>query len=139
MKKTKQQRVPRDSTTQTIGKRLAQLRKQKGLSQSELSRRTGIGQNLISEYEAGKVRMYAEVVARLTQTLGVSADEILALKSVKARPEIKPVARKIQRRAEMIEDLSLQEQTHVLRTIDLLVKGVGTEGPKKRVKRVSAK
>jgi len=139
MKKAKKQRAPRDATTKIMGKRLAQLRKQKRLSQSELSRRTGIGQNLISEYEAGKVRMYGEVVARIARTLGVSTDEILALKNAESRPAIKPIARKIQRRAEMIEDLPLQEQTHVLRTIDLLVKGVGTEGPKKRVKRVSAK
>lgn len=115
----------RTPTLKMIGKRLARVRQQKGLSQSELSRRTGIAQALISGYEAGRVRMGADVVAQFAITLGVSTDEILALKGVKERPAIRPLSRKVQRRAEMLEDIPPLEQKHILRALDTLIKGAG--------------
>lgn len=69
--------------------------------------------------------MHGQVLARFAVTLNVSADEILALQPVRERPAVKPISRKVQRRAEMLENLSPAEQKHVLRTIDILVKGVG--------------
>ncbi len=121
----KQKQTSRMPSAKMIGKRLAELRQQRGLSQSELSRQTGIAQSLISQYESGIRRIYGEVVAHFAQTLGVSTDEILAVKDVKARLVVKPMSRKIQRRAEMLENLPPVEQKHILRTIDMLLKSAG--------------
>jgi len=46
-----------------LGRRLAQLRKQRGLSQEELARRVGAIQVVISDYENGKSRLFAETAA----------------------------------------------------------------------------
>ena len=114
-------------TTKVIGKRLAELRSQKGLSQSELARRTGVAQNVISEYESGKTRMNGAVIACFVMALNVSADEMLAVQDVKRRAKPKPVSRKVQQRADMLEDLPASSKKHILRTIDILLKGVKKE------------
>ncbi len=121
---TTHKKVKRRPTTKMIGKRLAALRQQRGLSQSELSRRTGVGQNLISEYESGKTRMNGAVIAHFVLLLNVSADEMLAVGDLEERPPLKEISRKIMRRAEMLEDLEPKDQKHILRSIDILINGV---------------
>jgi len=121
---TTHKKVKRRPTTKMIGKRLAVLRQQRGLSQSELSRRTGVGQNLISEYESGKTRMNGAVIAHFVLLLNVSADEMLAVGDLEERPPLKEISRKIMRRAEMLEDLEPKDQKHILRSIDILINGV---------------
>jgi len=121
---TAHRKAKRKPTTKMIGKRLATLRQLRGLSQSELSRRTGVAQNLISEYESGKTRMNGAVIADFVITLNVSADEMLAVGDIEERTPLKEISRKIMRRAEMLEDLEPKHQKHILRSIDILINGV---------------
>ena len=65
---------------ETIGPRLWRLRKEREPTQKELAQKIGIGHTLISDYETGRLMLNGEMVARLTLTLGVSADTILGLK-----------------------------------------------------------
>ena len=114
--------------TKKIGKRLRELREHRGLSQSELSRRTGVAQNVISEYEAGNARMHAAVFAQLTAALDGNADELLGLQEIKPRkPPPKVFSQRIQRRAELIDALPEFTKRQVLRAIDLMLKGADTE------------
>ena len=63
-----------------FGKRLRASRDKQGLSQSELARLSGVGQNQISNLEAGKKpRVSLDVVARLCLALHISADYLLGL------------------------------------------------------------
>ncbi len=109
-------------TAKMIGKRLAEFRKKRRLSQSELSKQTGVAQNMISEYEAGKMRMHGELIARFAIALDVSADEMLALDNLEPRAKLKTISSKVRRRAEMLEDLPPSIKKHALRTIDMIVK-----------------
>ncbi len=124
-KKTKLDKTGKMPTTKMIGKRLAELRQQGGLSQSELARRTGFAQNVISEYESGRTRMHGAVIARFVIALNVNANEMLAVGNIEERTPLKPISRKVQQRAEMLEDLPPLIKKHVLRTIDMLIKAAG--------------
>jgi transcriptional regulator with XRE-family HTH domain len=89
--------------TRTIGKRMREIRKSQGLPQHELSRRTGVTQNLIYDYEAGNVRMHAALFARVARALDGSADELLGLREIEPRtPPPRVLSRNVQRRAEII-------------------------------------
>ena len=66
--------------------------------------------------------MNGAVIARFVITLNVSADEMLAVGDVEQRAKLKPISRKVQNRAEMLEALPPSIKKHVLRTIDMLLK-----------------
>ena len=62
-----------------LGDRLKFIREQKGLSQNELSRRSGVRQALISELESGKKEdTTGHALRSMARVLGVSVDYLLA-------------------------------------------------------------
>ena len=97
---------------------MAQLRKLRGLSQEELARRVGAIQVVISDYENGKSRLFAETAVRFAAALDVPVQELLQVsKPVAVEPAHKP-SRKLLRRMEQIERLPRRKQTALLTTID---------------------
>lgn len=60
-----------------IGKRIAEIRKEKGLSQEQLSEITDIHRVLIGKYETGKNEPSIQSLSRIADALGVTADELL--------------------------------------------------------------
>ncbi len=104
----------------SIGSRLAEIRKDRGISQVEFAQRLGVTQAAVSDYERGVSRLTAPMLLRITQVLGVSADEILGLKNGKRRSL--RVSRKVLRRAEQIEALPPQDRRALLRTLDAFLK-----------------
>lgn len=64
----------------TIGERIAIARKEKELTQLQLSEKIGITRDLLCSYEIGRTRIYGEMIARIAFILEVSADYILGLK-----------------------------------------------------------
>ena len=100
-----------------LGQRLAYIRKQKGYTQVELAQKMGLVQTLISDYERGKLRPHAEMVARFALALEVSADEIIGLvRPNKTRGQ--SVNRRFLRRLQQIDKLARRDQEALLRTID---------------------
>jgi DNA-binding XRE family transcriptional regulator len=61
-----------------LGARLRQLRKAAGLTQAELSRRTGIHRPNIARVEAGRHTPSLETLARLATAIGIPASRILS-------------------------------------------------------------
>ena len=105
---------------ETLGSRLARIRKQHGYTQSGLAKETGIARNLISEYETNRKRLHAELIVRLVSALHVSADELLGLKKGKAA-NLDPPRLPILRRVERLSTLPPWTQTNILRTVDMLI------------------
>jgi transcriptional regulator with XRE-family HTH domain len=58
-----------------IGKALAILRQQRGLSQAQLADRCGIGRPQVSRYEAGKELMKLDTLEKILSTLAVEPDD----------------------------------------------------------------
>ena len=62
----------------TLGDRIKLTREKRGLSQNELSRRSGVRQALISELESGKKDdTTGSALRRMARVLGVSVDYLL--------------------------------------------------------------
>ena len=101
----------------SFGARLAQLRKDRGFTQMELAEKVGMIQALISDYELGKLRPYADVVARLASVLGVSVDELMGLAPSSKKNGTGP-NRRFLRRLQAIDSLPKRDQDALLRTID---------------------
>ena len=57
-----------------VGARLRRTRERKGMTQAELSRRTGIPPSLIANIEAGRRRMSLMHARAIARALGVSID-----------------------------------------------------------------
>lgn len=59
-----------------IGKRIAELRKEKGVSQAKLSELTGIGSGHIARIELGKYSTGIDTLARIAEVLEYKIDFI---------------------------------------------------------------
>ena len=104
---------------ESLGQRLARLRKERGFTQIELAEKTGTIQAVISSYECGRVRPHAAVLACLAQVLGVSADELLGIAGPQT-PKAGGFSRRVLRRMQLLESFPAHDQKTVLKVIDAL-------------------
>jgi transcriptional regulator with XRE-family HTH domain len=120
--KSKLKLPPINLGDETFGQRLARLRKERGLTQSELAGKMGLVQALVSEYERDKLRPYHEMVARFAVALDVSTDELIGLNAPKRKH--KAPSLRLQKRMLQIEELPTHQQKILLRTIDTILNAV---------------
>lgn len=59
-----------------IGKRIAELRKAKGLTQAQLAEKTGFPRSNIGRIETGKYSVGLDVLAKIAEALGASVELI---------------------------------------------------------------
>ena len=62
----------------TIGKRIAALRREKGLKQDELAEKLGVSAQAVSKWENDQTCPDISLLPLLAKTLGVSVDELLS-------------------------------------------------------------
>jgi transcriptional regulator with XRE-family HTH domain len=111
---------PIDQGKETLGQRLARIRKERGYTQKDLARKIGLIQSLVSAYERGQLRLTAEMTVRFATALEVSTDDLLrpnGTKPLSRRPSLK-----VLRRMKQIESLPPSQQAVVLKTIDAFVR-----------------
>ncbi len=101
---------------ETIGQRLARLRRERGLTQVELAQMIDVSQPVLSDYERGTLRLHGQLIARLARILRVSADELLGLEPTKSQGAAGN--RRLLRRLQQLEKLPKRDQQALLRTID---------------------
>lgn len=65
--------------SKTIGERIAEVRKEKGLTQEELSEKIGIKRTTIADYESNRSRIFGETITRIALALDVTTDRLLGL------------------------------------------------------------
>lgn len=104
-----------------ISRRLAEIRRSRGLTQVDLAAKLGLNQPLVSQYERGEIRMHGSLVAAFAKALRVSSDELLGLQPSKGNGL--PKDRRFLRRLEKIESLSRRDKQALLRTIDRFLSG----------------
>jgi transcriptional regulator with XRE-family HTH domain len=109
-------RAKKSEPDETIGQRLARLRKERGITQTELAAELGVTQSHVSEWERGNLRLHGELIAELTRLLGVSADELLGLTAPGQRTTTGN--RRLVRRLHDFDKLPKRDQEALLRTID---------------------
>jgi transcriptional regulator with XRE-family HTH domain len=119
-----------DLGEETIGQRIARLRKERGYTQIELADKIGIIQNLVSAYERDQLRLSSEMIIRFALALEVSSDDLLGISSSKESSGRKQAATKkpslkLLRRLNRIESLPMSQQKTLLQTIDTFLKAAG--------------
>jgi transcriptional regulator with XRE-family HTH domain len=116
-KKSKLKLLAVDMGDESLGQRIARLRKERGWTQKQIAERTGLIQELVSNYETDKLRLNPAMILRFAEVFDISADELLrgskSTVQAKKQPSIKLV-----RRMEQIEALPLYQQRVLLSTID---------------------
>lgn len=115
---------PIDWGKETLGHRLARLRKERGYTQVELAEKIGILQTLVTDYENDRLRLTAEMAVRFALALDVSLDGLLRPRA--ASPQGRKPSRKVLRRLEQIEALPAHKQTTVLKSLDMMLKGLAS-------------
>ena len=89
----------------SLGDKIKQLRKKRGLSQTELAEKIGIASAHLSRLETGKFQPSIDVLKKLSETLQVSADYLLSAQELPSL-ELK------------LEDQSLAERIRLLNSLD---------------------
>jgi transcriptional regulator with XRE-family HTH domain len=113
---------PLDYGNETVGHRLARIRKQRGYTQVQLAKEMGLIQSLVSDYETNRLQLSAEMAVRFSLALNVSMDELLHPRTKKKSAPKKP-SLKVVRRMEQIEKLPPRQQASVLSALDSILRG----------------
>jgi len=101
----------------SFGKNLANFRKEKGLTQEDLVKKSGVAISQIRRYEADKSSPTLDVVTRLARALGVSLDE-LAFDKTTGVAASKLMDRELLEQFEMISALDEDERQAVKRILE---------------------
>lgn len=65
-----------DSTTKKIGKKLKEIRLEKGLTQAELAKKADLNANYYAKIERGEVKPAPEAYEKIAKALKVTAADI---------------------------------------------------------------
>ena len=93
----------------SFGTSLTRLRKEKGLTQEDLVKMSGVGISQIRRYETDKSTPSLDIVVKLVKTLGVSIDEMVFDKSTGVATA-KIVDRELLEQFEMISHMAEEEK-----------------------------
>jgi transcriptional regulator with XRE-family HTH domain len=103
----------------SFGKRLAALRKARGLSQRDLAKLTGVSNRMIAYYEAQSDRPPATKLATFAEVLKVSTDELLGIEPLHVQ---EPANSRLWKRLKVVETLPPKAQKQVLEFAEVLAK-----------------
>ncbi len=120
-RKSTLQLPPLDFGNESLGQRLARLRKERGVSQAGLAAKIGIIHSLVSDYGTDHLRLSAEMAVRFALALNLSLDELLRPKAEKTA--VKPPRLKVMRRLEEVEKLPPRKQAFTLSAPDPALRG----------------
>jgi transcriptional regulator with XRE-family HTH domain len=99
-----------------LGTRIAQLRKEQGLSQQSVADSLGVAQQTYAHYEVGRVRMPISLLPEVAGLFGVSSDDLLGRKSGAAGK--RGPASKLQQQIERLSLLPKAKQKVVMEMIE---------------------
>lgn len=102
-----------------IGERIRRARLARGLTQTQLGKRIGVTQRMITHYEVRAVSLAPGLLIKLAQALDVPVDELIGAKPKKGAPAETPESIHVWRRLKKLEQLQPNDRKTVLRMIDL--------------------
>ena len=97
-----------------IGKRIAELRRVRGINQEQLAEMALLSRVTIAKYESGRIEPGAQALSRIADVLEVSTDELLG--RTEERPEHDSLPKTIEARilANGVDQLPKEERERVL-------------------------
>jgi len=103
-----------------LGERIARLRKQHGITQSQLAEQLGVSQQTIQAYESGKRRIQVATLPELARILVTSLEELFGQPQETTLRKRGP-APKWQQQLEAIDQLPKSQQKVVVQMLDALI------------------
>lgn len=107
---------------QTLGRRIAQLRRAQDLTQAELGEYLGVSQQTVNSFEKARRRVPVSTLPALAQVLGVTVEELIGYKP---KPGKRGPAPKLQQQLERISQLPKSKQKFVMEMLDTVLKQAG--------------
>ena len=102
-----------------LGARIAQARKDRGLTQQQVADHLGIVQQTYAHYEMGNVRFPASTLPILSKVLGLAPEELMGQD---AKPKGKPGPTSyLQKQLEQISQLPRTKQRLVMQMLDAVI------------------
>lgn len=101
----------------SFGKNLSRFRKEKGLTQEDMVKKSGVAISQIRRYEADKSSPTLEVIRRLAKALGISIDELVFDKATGIAAS-KLMDRELLEQFEMISALEEDERQAVKKILE---------------------
>lgn len=102
-----------------LGARVAQLRKDQGLTQTQLAERLGIAQQTLAHYEVGRLRVAASMLPTLAQVLGTTIEELIG--QPVARAGKRGPAPRLQQQLERLSALPKPKQRAVMEVLESML------------------
>jgi transcriptional regulator with XRE-family HTH domain len=105
-----------------LGARIAQARKDHGLTQQDLADQLGIAQQTMAHYEVGRARVPASMLPILAQLLTLTLDELMGQPAPKrARGTKRGPPSRLQQQIEAIAQLPKTKQQFVSQMLDTVL------------------
>lgn len=104
---------------ETIAQRLVRLRKERGITQAQMATLLGVSQPVVSDYERGALRLHGELILKVAEILGVSADELLGRDSQTKKAR---TPGKVQKVFEEVSRLPRRQQEKVVEFVTAFVR-----------------
>jgi transcriptional regulator with XRE-family HTH domain len=101
-----------------MSERIRRIRKQKGLSQTDLGELIGVSQQVITNYERGAREPNVEILLKIAGALGVTIEALIGEKSFKPE-DMTP--RALQKRFELIKKLPPEKQKAFINMVDAFI------------------
>lgn len=101
-----------------FGLRLRGVRRDRGLTQRELAKSSGLSHRMIAYYEQDDAQPPGAIVVALARALHVSTDELLGLKTPPSQISLR--ASRLRKRLQTVEQLPPEDQRAVLKFVDSL-------------------
>ena len=98
-----------------LGKRIAELRKEQGLTQAQLGELLGLAQQQVGHFEVARSRLPVSMLPLLAKSLGTTVEELLGEDK---KPGRRGPAPKLERHLERIQQLPKARQRFVLQVLD---------------------
>lgn len=110
-----------------LGAHITVLRKDRGMTQADLSRAIGVSQQAIFAYEQGERRPSALILSKLAKEFAISVDDLIGRKRVlpPKHPRLSP---RMVRHARRLQELNKTAQRFVIKLIDQLHPGTTAHG-----------
>ncbi len=93
-----------------LGQRIAQLRKERGLTQVQLAEILGVSQQHMQSFEKGRRRVPVSALPRLSKVLGVPVEALIGMETNTNKRGPTP---KLQRQLEQLQELPRSQQRFV--------------------------
>jgi transcriptional regulator with XRE-family HTH domain len=106
----------------SLGRRIAELRREQGLTQAQLGKALGLSQQQVAHFETARRRVPASVLPALAKALAVSVEELL---DAQRKPKKRGPTPVLQRQLERVSELPRSRQRFVIEMLETVLQQSG--------------